>query len=473
MEEEAGENINIFNQNQQVQNSRLLFERQNIFNAFVDQNATILLQKKLSTLSAEDIDYIINQLKGTFREIMKDKNGNYFCKDLFKECNQEQRIKILSELYQTLSEDCINNYSCHPIQTLIERASSELEYKLILDSFIDYKKMLSSSSTPKGAYTIQKIIERIPDRCRIEFNFIFSSIIGFTSRDKFGIVTVKKFISETKSDSITDLIMKLIKQNFMNLAVDQYANYLIQFLLEKWINTPEGNEIKNLIFVNFDKLMQKKYSSFICETYIKIISSEEKNNLINTLINTLNIDAIFNSNNNYPKKILKKLGIINNSNNNGIPNNLNNNNINNQINFIPNNNINNHINLIPNNININNQNNLIPNNNNINNHINLIPNNININNQNNLIPDNNINYQDNFMPNNNTNSQINIRLINNLNNQDNTIDNNNINSLSNIRFNNNLNNQGNSMSNINLNDNNQNIMFFGPNYMNNFYSNKK
>ena len=157
MEEEAGENINIFNQNQQVQNSRLLFERQNIFNAFVDQNATILLQKKLSTLSAEDIDYIINQLKGTFREIMKDKNGNYFCKDLFKECNQEQRIKILSELYQTLSEDCINNYSCHPIQTLIERASSELEYKLILDSFIDYKKMLSSSSTPKGAYTIQKI----------------------------------------------------------------------------------------------------------------------------------------------------------------------------------------------------------------------------------------------------------------------------------------------------------------------------
>jgi len=228
----------------------------------------------------------------------------------------------------------------------------------------------------------------------------------------------------------------------MNLSVDQYANYLIQFLLEKWINTPEGNEIKNLIFVNFDKLMQKKYSSFICETYIKIISSEEKNNLINTLINTLNIDAIYISNNNYPKKILKKLGIINNSNNNGIPNNLNNNNINNQINFIPNNNINNHIN--------------------------LIPNNININNQNNLIPDNNINYQDNFMPNNNTNSQINIRLINNLNNQDNTIDNNNINSLSNIRFNNNLNNQGNYMSNINLNDNNQNIMFFGPNYMNNF-----
>ena len=35
--------------------------------------------------------------------------------------------------------------------------------------------------------------------------------------------------------------MKFIEENFMNLAVDQYANYLIQFLLEKWNNTPEGN----------------------------------------------------------------------------------------------------------------------------------------------------------------------------------------------------------------------------------------
>ena len=69
---------------------------------------------------------------------MKDKNGNYFCKDLFKECTQEQRIKILNEFFQTLSEDCINNYSCHPIQVLIEKAS--LEYKLILHSFNDYNK---------------------------------------------------------------------------------------------------------------------------------------------------------------------------------------------------------------------------------------------------------------------------------------------------------------------------------------------
>ena len=344
-------NNNIINNNEIFQNSSLsfignvqqMFSKQNILNAFGDQNTTIFLQKQLRTISEKEIDYIIYQLKGTFRDIIKDKNGNYFCNDLFKECNISQRMEILEELYKTLSEDCLNNYSSHPIQTLIERASSENEFKYILYSFNDYNRLLYASLDPNGAYTIQKIIERIPEKYRNEFNFIFSSFIGFTSKKKYGIVTVKKFISGTKSDLVTQQIMAFIGENFMNLAVDQYANYLIQFLLEKWNNTPEGSEIKQLVKNNFDKLFKKKYSSFICESYIKIISKEEKQELINSL----DIKKILESNNHHAIKILKQLGINKNFNNNNNSNNnlllpmsLNNNKINFPVNIMPNNNIN-------------------------------------------------------------------------------------------------------------------------------------
>ena len=288
-----------------------MFSKQNIINALIDQNRTIYLQKQLRIIGKNEIDYIIGQLRGISREIMNDKNGNYFCSDLFKECDQEQRIKILKELSPTLADDCLNNYSSHAIQTLIDRSSSEYEYRLILSSFIDYNKLLLVSVHANGAYTVQKIIERIPDRYREEFNFIFSSFIGYTSRKKYGIVTVKKFISGTRSEPITEQIMRLLEENFMNLAVDQYSNYLIQFLLEEWKNTPEGNEIKKMVRDNFEKMSQKKYSSFICELYIKIISPEEKKEIIIKMknnINTLNI-------NNYSRNILNLLGIDINSNN--------------------------------------------------------------------------------------------------------------------------------------------------------------
>ena len=321
------QDIQMHHQTQNASNQNNIFSRQNIINALMDQNKTIYLQRKLRTISKNEIDYIIGQLQGIFREIMKDKNGNYFCSDLFKECDQEQRIKILNEL----------SYSSHAIQTLIDRTSSEFEYKLILSSFNDYNKLLYVCLDPCGAYTVQKIIERIPDRYREEFNFIFSSFIGFTSRKKYGIVTVKKFISGTRSDLVTEQIMKFVEENFMNLAEDQYANYLIQFLLEKWNNTPEGNEIKKMVKDNFVKMCEKKYSSFICELYIKIISPEEKVDLNKFLKNT-NIRA---SNNHHAMKIIKNLE---NSTNNIKANyqvaKNRNNNKNNNGSYIPNNNIN-------------------------------------------------------------------------------------------------------------------------------------
>ena len=331
------QDIQMHHQTQNASNQNNIFSRQNIINALMDQNKTIYLQRKLRTISKNEIDYIIGQLQGIFREIMKDKNGNYFCSDLFKECDQEQRIKILNELSSSLAEDCLNNYSSHAIQTLIDRSSSEFEYKLILSSFNDYNKLLYVCLDPCGAYTVQKIIERIPDRYREEFNFIFSSFIGFTSRKKYGIVTVKKFISGTRSDLVTEQIMKFVEENFMNLAEDQYANYLIQFLLEKWNNTPEGNEIKKMVKDNFVKMCEKKYSSFICELYIKIISPEEKVDLNKFLKNT-NIRA---SNNHHAMKIIKNLE---NSTNNIKANyqvaKNRNNNKNNNGSYIPNNNIN-------------------------------------------------------------------------------------------------------------------------------------
>ena len=111
--------------------------------------------------------------------------------------------------------------------------------------------------------------------------------------------------------------------------------------------------------------------------------------LINiTLINTLNIYKIYEPNNHHSLKILKKLWININSNNNCIPNNLKNNNISNHSYFTPNNNINIQGNFMPNNNNINIQGNFMPNN-------------------------NNINIQGNFMPYYNMNNQINSRPNNN------------------------------------------------------------
>ena len=67
-----------------------------LLNSFNTQKTTMILQQVLFEASKDDIENIVNELFGKYRQIIKDKNGNYFCSDLFKVCDQKQRIKILN-----------------------------------------------------------------------------------------------------------------------------------------------------------------------------------------------------------------------------------------------------------------------------------------------------------------------------------------------------------------------------------------
>ena len=165
------QNCNSNNMNNQTHQTYFKLTKKLIMDSFNNQSTTMIYQKLLMEAKNETIKSIVRELKGEYRIIINDKNGNYFANDLFKICSQKERIEILEELSPILSQDCNNIYAASPIRTLIEFSSCELEYKLILSSFNDYNKLLFASLNPNGAYTIQKIIKRIPEKYRAEFNF--------------------------------------------------------------------------------------------------------------------------------------------------------------------------------------------------------------------------------------------------------------------------------------------------------------
>ena len=84
---------------------KILFSKHYIFYSFNSKKMTKYLQKCLIHASKEIITFIIDELNGTFREVIKNKNGNYFCSNLIKICTQSNRIKILKEISKTINED--------------------------------------------------------------------------------------------------------------------------------------------------------------------------------------------------------------------------------------------------------------------------------------------------------------------------------------------------------------------------------
>ena len=87
---EYSNNINQYSQNSidsnKIQNQLKICSKAYIISSFNDQQQTILLRHFLMDASKEDIETIVKELLGTFRYIIKDKNGNYFCTDFFNGC---------------------------------------------------------------------------------------------------------------------------------------------------------------------------------------------------------------------------------------------------------------------------------------------------------------------------------------------------------------------------------------------------
>ena len=69
----------------------------------------------LKKANIETIEFTVNELKDLFSDIIKDKNGNYFCSDLIKAYEEKQRIKILEELSPKMCEYCLNYFALHTI----------------------------------------------------------------------------------------------------------------------------------------------------------------------------------------------------------------------------------------------------------------------------------------------------------------------------------------------------------------------
>ena len=264
---------------------------------FNNQKLTKEFQKKLPDASEEFIDNIVNELLGSYRLVIKNKNGNYFCSDLIKKCNKKQRIKILKELSVTISQDCIDECGTHVIQKLIEYASGEEEYDLILCSFNDYNSIILSSMNKNGSYVIQKIIVQIPEKFRMKFNLIFVNFVLPLSKDVYGVGAVKKFIAYTQNESIRKQFLNSIFYNIVNISNNEFGNYLIQYLLEKWWKTAEGVYLKKLIFAKFLILASNYYSSFICDLFYKLCNEEEKKSLSTFLSsNNKTLDIIYKNN---------------------------------------------------------------------------------------------------------------------------------------------------------------------------------
>ena len=140
----------------------------------------------------------------------------------------------------------------HSLQSLIENINSKEEEEILQQSIEKHLMKLSCSSN--ATHIIQKLILTAEDRERIYLNtFVLDNFVKLSLNGN-GICVIKKFIMANHNTEIINQILTLIDNNCVELSLDQYGNYAIQYALEVFGSDITYGIIKHVLFTNLTQL---------------------------------------------------------------------------------------------------------------------------------------------------------------------------------------------------------------------------
>ena len=232
----------------------------------------------------KELDNLLQKLKGNFFQLMKGKNSNYFISNIIIKATKKQKLFILSEIYQMIDILAINEYGSHPLQILIEKASSKDEIIMIINAITAKNKLIEIAKNVNGTYVIQKIISYFNENFRIKVNKIILSNIVELCNDMYGVCVIKKFINNSNNHNCIFFLLLNFINNFLYISENQFGNYAIQILIDKIsINENLLYVLEQQIFFHFLRLSIHKFGSRVIEKYLEKIKKKKKRKILEML----------------------------------------------------------------------------------------------------------------------------------------------------------------------------------------------
>ena len=219
---------------------------------------------------------------------MCDYYGNYFLQKFFPFCKFKHRIIILNSIkndYINIANDICGN---HSLQCLISLQNSNEEKEIIKICIQNNLKELCFGGN--SSHVISKIIKSLKEQDRQYINIFIVNNLMELCVDSNGICVVKEFIYNVKSNQYIKLIITTFEKETTKLTLNQFGNFVIQEVIKFFgynyckiiINNLLDNIVKfsiskfssNAIDFLLDYLSKKQFYKF-CKALKKIFLKEE------------------------------------------------------------------------------------------------------------------------------------------------------------------------------------------------------
>lgn len=195
-----------------------------------------VIQKALDVIEVDQKIELVRELDGHVMRCVRDQNGNHVIQKCI-ECVPSERIGfIISAFRGQVASLSMHPYGCRVIQRVLEHCTDELQSQFIVDEILD--SVCTLAQDQYGNYVTQHVLERGKPQERSQIIKNLSGQVIKMSQHKFASNVVEKCLDYGDAASRELLISEVIGQNEGNdnllvMMKDQYANYVVQKILEK------------------------------------------------------------------------------------------------------------------------------------------------------------------------------------------------------------------------------------------------
>ncbi|KAK4414880.1 Pumilio6, chloroplastic [Sesamum alatum] len=235
-----------------------------------------VIQKALDVIDLEQKSRLVRELDGHVMRCVRDQNGNHVIQKCIESIPTQNIQFILSSFCGQVAALSTHPYGCRVIQRVLEHCDDNMETQFIVNEILDSVRSLAQDQY--GNYVTQHVLMRGKPRERSEIIEKLAGSIVQLSQHKFASNVVEKCLEYSDFTARELLIKEIIghgdkTDNLLIMMKDQYANYVVQKILEK-CTSDQREVLLGLIRNNLTALKKYTYGKHIVARFEQLYGDE-------------------------------------------------------------------------------------------------------------------------------------------------------------------------------------------------------
>ncbi|CAI9766443.1 unnamed protein product [Fraxinus pennsylvanica] len=235
-----------------------------------------VIQKALEVIELEQKAKLVRELDGHVMRCVRDQNGNHVIQKCIESIPASDIGFIISSFRGQVATLSMHPYGCRVIQRVLEHCNDQLQTQFIVDEILE--SVCALIQDQYGNYVTQHVLERGKPHERSQIISKITGSIVQLSQHKFASNVVEKCLECGDSTAREMLIKEIIghgdkNDNLLIMMKDQYANYVIQKILQKCTND-QREVLHGLIRNHLTALKKYTYGKHIVARFEHLCGEE-------------------------------------------------------------------------------------------------------------------------------------------------------------------------------------------------------